>query len=78
VRDAFISAVKDALKRQAGLAEFREILREHRDLGLTRQDACDALEGLRGGMDESTEDRVLEVLDVASGFCAPHLRVWPE
>jgi hypothetical protein len=56
--------------------ELVDILREHKNWGLARQEAYEALDSLRGGASDQLEDRILEVMDVVSGFCAPHYRVW--
>jgi hypothetical protein len=31
---------------------------------------------MRGDADEELEDRILEVMDIVTGFCAPALEVW--
>lgn len=52
-------------------------LREFRDRGLTRIEARQIFEALRGrAADEAQEDRILEVLDIVAGFCSPELTVW--
>jgi hypothetical protein len=55
------------------------ILNEFRLQGVTRQEAYLALEELRGrAPDESVEDRILEVMDIVSGFCSRENMVWDE
>lgn len=76
MKEEFRALIKDALARHASLDEFLDILRKQRDAGLAQQSAYDALEELRAEADEQTEDRVLEIMDIVSGFCAPHLRIW--
>jgi hypothetical protein len=76
--DDFKKAILAAVSRGASLSEFTQILRQYRDLGLTKQLAHETLEGMRAGVDEQTEDRVLEVLDIVWGFCNARLRVWEE
>ena len=52
-------------------------LRECRDLGLTRLEAIEILGRLRDRADdEAKEDRVLEMLDIVTGFCSAELNVW--
>jgi hypothetical protein len=73
---AFMNAISEALLREASMDELIGILREYRDKGLSAQAALEVLQSLRARADESTEDRVLEIMDIVAGFCAPHVRVW--
>ena len=75
--EPFLQVIRDALVRHASLDEFVETLRVHRNLGLTQEDAYQALEALRSGATEDDEDRILEWMDVVAGFCQPSRRVWP-
>jgi hypothetical protein len=34
------------------------------------------IESMRIGVTEDIEDRVLELMDIVSGFCSPDIRVW--
>ena len=72
----FTAAIRDALSSSASFDAIVAILRLHRDKGLTKGDAYRALEALRGTVDVETEDRLLEVLDVVSGYCQLKYRVW--
>lgn len=76
LRTSFEEAIRDALAREATLDELCELLREHRDRGLTQRAAYRALQELRPTMDAPAEDALLEVMDVVSGWCAPARRVW--
>ena len=52
-------------------------LRELKSCGLSREAAYQILASFRDrAPDEAAEDRVLEVMDIVSGFCAPELLVW--
>jgi hypothetical protein len=54
-------------------------LRLYRDNGIGRDEVREALESLRGDVeDEETEDRILEVLDCVEGFCSPHMLIWKD
>ena len=75
--DSLKKAIDAALQRSAPLDDFAAILRQFRDGGTTADSALATLESLRAGAG-STEDRILEIMDIVSGFCAPHLRVWGE
>jgi hypothetical protein len=79
VKEAFEAAIREALANQAGLVEYVRILREHRAAGLTQRIADEVLSELRRtAPDEAADERIMEVMDVVFGFCAPHLRVWPD
>jgi hypothetical protein len=77
-RAAFEHAIREALTREASLDELHQIVRRCRDEGLTQQAALDVLSGVRADVPEPIEDRILEVMDRVSGFCAPGLRLWSE
>ena len=54
-------------------------LREYRRQGITRQEVQLALEELRDqAPDEVVEDRILEIMDIVSGFCSLENTVWEE
>lgn len=72
----FENAMRGALQRGDGLADYLPILLEFRRRGLSRADALDVLEALRTDADDAVEDRILEVMDIVFGNCAPHNRVW--
>jgi len=71
---AFACAIKAAIERKASLDELAALLREHRARGLTAAAALDALERLRAVNDD---DRILEIMDIVTGWCTPTRRVWP-
>lgn len=53
------------------------LLREFEDRGGTGEGAMAVLERLRAEIrDDGVEDRILELMDVATGFCAVQLRIW--
>ena len=74
--DQFESTIRDAIRSDASLPEVAALLREWRDRGLSSEAAASVLEKLRVQFDVDHEDRVLEVLDLVTGYCAPHLRIW--
>ncbi len=76
VSDAFKQAIEAALQRKVSFVAFVPILEEFRDKGMNAASALAVLGSLRAGADEPTEDLILEVMDIVSGFCSPHLRVW--
>ena len=74
--DELAAAIRELLGRNAPLTEYLPILRQFRDRGLSASAAYAALERMRPAADEPTEDRILDLLDIASGYCGPGLRVW--
>ncbi len=76
----FRRELQTALTRNASGSELADILRCHRDAGLTQQRAYDDLRIVRQLVsdDPQLEDRVLELMDLVTGFCSPHARLWSE
>jgi hypothetical protein len=61
------------------LNQIVETLRGFRDVGVSRDEVSQALESLRARTtDETTEDRILEVMDLVSGFCRADPTVWDD
>jgi hypothetical protein len=67
------------ISAQVPLRQIVSTLREYRHQGVTRQEVRSALESLRDrARDEATEDRILEVMDIVSGFCPRENTVWED
>jgi hypothetical protein len=61
------------------LNQIVETLRGFRDAGVSRDEVSQPLESLRARTtDEATEDRILEVMDLVSGFCRADPTVWDD
>ena len=61
------------------LRQIVSALREYRRQGITRDEVQHALETLRDRTpDEAIEDRILEIMDVVSGFCSRENTVWED
>ena len=61
------------------LREDVSTLREFRRQGITRHEVQLALEALRDqASDEAAEDRILEIMDIVSGFCSRENTVWDD
>lgn len=72
--DADLSA---QLRAGADFAALYPLLRRYWDLGIDADAVLEHLRTLRGAMDDQArEDRVLELMDIACGFCSPALRLW--
>jgi hypothetical protein len=76
--ESLATAVADGLARGASFDDLVALLIESRDAGLDQQAAYDAITTLRSTTDEALDDRVLELLDLVSGWCRPSARIWPE
>jgi len=68
------------LREGKGLHDFRNLLLVMKENGITKEEAYSLFEEIRKKMvDEKKgkeEDLILEVLDIISGYCASHLKVW--
>ncbi|WP_081082305.1 hypothetical protein [Burkholderia diffusa] len=68
--------LRDALNKGAKLDVLRTILVKYRDKGFNQNSVNELLTAMRSGVAEDVEDRILETMDIVSGFCAPNMRVW--
>ena len=59
------------------LLVIRNIFQCYKNQGIQAAEVGCLLEEIRIiNKDEDFEDRVLEAMDIVSGFCSPHMRVW--
>jgi hypothetical protein len=59
------------------LMELREYLKRYKELGVSAEEMMEYLVSLRDSCAaEAFEDKLLELMDIVSGFCSPSLRVW--
>ncbi len=72
----FLPTFRSALLTGAPWEELVELIREYKGRGLEQGVAYEQLMSLRSALEEALEDRLLDVLDVVSGWCSPHLRLW--
>jgi hypothetical protein len=71
--------LEEAVLTGLSLPQIVSTLREYRRQGVTRHEVQLVLEALRDrAPDESVEDRILEVMDIVSGFCSRESTVWEE
>ena len=69
--------LKAAIQSGMPLAEIVSLLRQYKEKGVTQGQVYSFLEAWHlSNPDETTDDRILEVADFVSGFCAPHMKVW--
>lgn len=62
----------------ATLTECRSFLLDYKQSGGDKKTLYQYLEQLRKTVNSETEDRILEIMDIVSGFCSKNLRVWDE
>lgn len=66
-----------ALESGSGLLTLRAILLRYKVNGVTAAQVAGLLQELRPATQEGPlEDVILDALDIVTGWCAPHLRVW--
>ncbi|WP_080435599.1 hypothetical protein [Burkholderia ubonensis] len=68
--------LRNALENGANLDLLRAILVKYREKGFGQNSVNELLGQVRGDVTEDIEDRILELMDIVSGFCAPNMRVW--
>jgi hypothetical protein len=74
-----VEGLERAISARVPLTQIAMTLREYRQRGVTREQVRSALEALRErAPDEETEDRILEILDIVSGFCPRETTVWDD
>jgi hypothetical protein len=68
--------LRQALIEGVEIPLMRNILVRYRERDFPPQAVYELLDSMRVGAGEDIEDRILELMDIASGFCSPHMRVW--
>jgi hypothetical protein len=70
--------LRKAARSKPPLEHVVTVLSDFKSQGGTRTEALEILEGLRTEFqdDDDSEDYILEMMDIAAGFCAPRFRVW--
>ncbi|CAG2159121.1 hypothetical protein LMG26411_06456 [Cupriavidus numazuensis] len=69
------SELRDALK-SCELDFLRTILVRYREKGFDSESVYGLLEAMRNNVSDDIEDKILELMDIVAGFCAPGMRVW--
>ncbi|ETW99862.1 MAG: hypothetical protein ETSY1_13365 [Candidatus Entotheonella factor] len=69
----------ESLQKNMSLPVLIDLIYQYKQIGGTQQEAYATLEKIReNDIEESTENRILEVMDFVSGFCSPDKRIWNE
>ena len=70
------TAIEAAISRDESLESISSILKRYKEKGIDQPSVIDLLESMRTDADEKDEDRVLEILDIVTGFCGSKYTVW--
>ncbi|MBR8220257.1 hypothetical protein [Burkholderia ambifaria] len=70
------NALRDALEKNGELGLMRAIIVKYRDQGFGSDSVCALLDAMRNGAAEECENKIIELMDIVSGFCRPDMRVW--
>ncbi|WP_175796600.1 hypothetical protein [Burkholderia anthina] len=68
--------LRDALEASTDFGMQRDILAKYRERGFSLESVYELLESMRDGATSDIEERILELMDIVSGFCSPNMRVW--
>lgn len=70
------SEIDSAISRDESLESISTILKSYKEEGADQSAVKDLLESMRIDADEEYEDRLLEILDIVTGFCDSRYTVW--
>ncbi|WP_322066522.1 hypothetical protein [Burkholderia ubonensis] len=68
--------LRDALEKSANLDVLRAITVKCRGKGFDSESVNELLAAMRDDTVEDIEGRIMKIMDIVSGFCAPIMRVW--
>ncbi|MDN7908564.1 hypothetical protein QZM18_31240 [Burkholderia diffusa] len=68
--------LRDALEASADFGLLRDILVKYRERSFSSESVYELLGSMRDGVTEDIEERILELMDIVSGFCSSNMRVW--
>jgi len=68
--------LRDALEASAEFGLLRDILVKYWERGFSSEAVYELLSSMRDGVTEDIEERILELMDIVSGFCSLNMRVW--
>jgi len=68
--------IDTAIKKNKNLETISTILKNYKQKGVEQSKVKDLLESMRVNSSEKYEDKILEILDIVSGFCDSKYRVW--
>ncbi len=73
-----MESILSQVKPGSQLGAFQNVLVAFKSRGGSKEEAYEVLKDVRvlHQWNEETEDLILEVMDIVSGFCSPSLRIW--
>jgi hypothetical protein len=75
-RNILAESLRHGLLAEDSLADLVRLLQQYKVAGGSQQEAVDALEHLRMTAEAPHDDKILELLDFVTGFCAPSHAIW--
>jgi len=73
----FQKELEAAVRSSIPLGEIVSLLRRYKSQGTSQREVYRFLESLhQKALDETTDDRILEVSDFVAGFCSSPMRIW--
>lgn len=72
---ALENELRKALSDNYDFTSARNILAKYKN-HLPRETIHKLLESMRANVNDVFDDRVLELMDITSGFCSPPTRIW--
>jgi hypothetical protein len=70
-------SINEAIKNGENLGSISILLKKSKMSGCSQADAIETLESMRlESNNECYEDRLLEVMDLISGYCSQNYKVW--
>ena len=76
INEALRTNIHNAISDSRDLDTMFKILLDFRTKGGRQSEAIDTLEYMRKESSGEYEDKILEIMDFASGFCIPKYKVW--
>ena len=76
LNEAFEKDIIEILDGEYKIPALLEVIKKYKKSGIGQEEMLKELERIRHLKDEKFEDRILEVMDIISGFCRPDYRLW--
>jgi hypothetical protein len=78
MEDKSAKIIDNIIREKGPLQNVTAAFLQLKDIGISQTDVIDYLESYRRNepISEETDDWILEILDIATGFCNQKYRVW--
>ena len=70
------SSINKAIADDESLEFISTMLKDYKENGIDQTSVVEVIEEMRSGVTEEYEDRLLEILDIATGHCSIKYIVW--